>query len=581
MQWRVVMKNRNSNLNYLKQLLNKYLDKSLDVPKLRILTEAYLDDEFLKKSLTFYKKLNRCNYDNLSKLFKDVFNTSKTFLEKSRNENLELAFVYFNKAHAYFSILESVIEDSAIIVNVLNKIKRDHDNYLKRIQELDKKYLSLEHNNKNANSKFVETNLDLNIQDELSDDLKLYLLFKNWQDITHYYYLENFKERNLELNKTYLKTEDEHFSINYKAISKRIIESFQNKVHLGEFLDAFFCGFKEEITQYIGGKGYGLLYLLSLDVNIPDTYVVSSTQDINNIIQQIPNTHKKYAVRSSANIEDGNNNSFAGLFDSFLNVKYENLKDYIQKVRNSIENNRAKEYISHNELQHPSMNVIVQRFIDPDFSGVWLGSKRNSGILEWVKGTGEKLVLGKVTPNTERFHSKTENVNSVMVGNSSVAKTLNSIQNNILKKEKMLCDFEWCVKDEQLYLLQFRPVTKIIQSSYQFLNNDKEENVIYGIPASPGKKNGMIKLIKFYDENAKINSEEILLTFFTDPEWLPLMKQTNCIITAVGGFLSHTAIIARELGITCVTGIGRDNFKKLANCKAVEVDGNKGTIKII
>ena len=49
------------------------------------------------------------------------------------------------------------------------------------------------------------------------------------------------------------------------------------------------------------------------------------------------------------------------------------------------------------------------------------------------------------------------------------------------------------------------------------------------------------------------------------------------------GFLCHTAIVCRELGIPCVTGVGEDvlNILRQENSKYIEVNGNIGNIKVI
>lgn len=58
------------------------------------------------------------------------------------------------------------------------------------------------------------------------------------------------------------------------------------------------------------------------------------------------------------------------------------------------------------------------------------------------------------------------------------------------------------------------------------------------------------------------------------------MLESSAIVTAEGGFLSHAAIISRELGIPCITGIGYENLLNL-NEKRIIVDGTKGIIKIL
>lgn len=56
------------------------------------------------------------------------------------------------------------------------------------------------------------------------------------------------------------------------------------------------------------------------------------------------------------------------------------------------------------------------------------------------------------------------------------------------------------------------------------------------------------------------------------------MMKASAIVTAEGGFLSHSAIISRELGIPCVTGIGYSNIEKLSKCETICVDGTNGVV---
>ena len=70
------------------------------------------------------------------------------------------------------------------------------------------------------------------------------------------------------------------------------------------------------------------------------------------------------------------------------------------------------------------------------------------------------------------------------------------------------------------------------------------------------------------------------MAWYTDPEWMHILSHSSGIVTAVGGFLCHAAIIARELGIPCVIGIGGDNMKKIWEEKELTIDGTNGTVKV-
>ena len=73
---------------------------------------------------------------------------------------------------------------------------------------------------------------------------------------------------------------------------------------------------------------------------------------------------------------------------------------------------------------------------------------------------------------------------------------------------------------------------------------------------------------------------DILITETTSPEWMPACERAAAIITAQGGLLSHAAVVSREMGIPCIVGVA-NAMKEIKNGDLVEVDANKGVIKIL
>ena len=140
------------------------------------------------------------------------------------------------------------------------------------------------------------------------------------------------------------------------------------------------------------------------------------------------------------------------------------------------------------------------------------------------------------------------------------------------------CDLEFCIVDNQLFFLQCRPITKNIKNVDNYAPKDNI-NCIFGTPASSGIATGKPVYIKSPDESF-VQDGQILLVDFTEPEWFPLILKARAIVSAEGGMLSHTAIIAREIGLPCVVGIGYENMQKIKNAKSITVDGNQGSIKI-
>ena len=65
-----------------------------------------------------------------------------------------------------------------------------------------------------------------------------------------------------------------------------------------------------------------------------------------------------------------------------------------------------------------------------------------------------------------------------------------------------------------------------------------------------------------------------------DPGWTPLFINAAGIILEVGGVLQHGAVVAREYGIPCVSGVD-DATDLLQDGQTVEVDGSSGYIRVL
>ncbi len=103
------------------------------------------------------------------------------------------------------------------------------------------------------------------------------------------------------------------------------------------------------------------------------------------------------------------------------------------------------------------------------------------------------------------------------------------------------------------------------------------DSILKGIPSGAGVVRGKIKLVK--DPSNAILDNEIMLAERTDPGWIMLFPMCKGMIVERGSILSHSAVVARELGIVAVVGV-EDATKLLHDGMEVTVDGIKGEIKI-
>jgi pyruvate,water dikinase len=100
-----------------------------------------------------------------------------------------------------------------------------------------------------------------------------------------------------------------------------------------------------------------------------------------------------------------------------------------------------------------------------------------------------------------------------------------------------------------------------------------------GVPISPGVVQGRIKVFQYANEK-KLLPGEILVARATDPGWTPLFINAKGIVLEIGGALQHGAVVAREYGIPCVSGLD-DATHLLKDGQLVEVDGSNGIVRIL
>ncbi|WP_304944615.1 PEP-utilizing enzyme, partial [Vallitalea guaymasensis] len=108
---------------------------------------------------------------------------------------------------------------------------------------------------------------------------------------------------------------------------------------------------------------------------------------------------------------------------------------------------------------------------------------------------------------------------------------------------------------------------------------ESESGDFVGDPVSPGVIRGKAKVLLTPFEKPLFKGE-ILVAKATEPTWTPVFINAAAVVMEVGGPLQHGAIIAREYGIPCVTGI-EGATTVIKDGDILEVDGSSGIVKII
>jgi phosphoenolpyruvate synthase/pyruvate phosphate dikinase len=205
---------------------------------------------------------------------------------------------------------------------------------------------------------------------------------------------------------------------------------------------------------------------------------------------------KTMAVRSSAPDEDSGHTSFAGLHESYLDIRgMEQLFDHIKKVWASLWNDRALLYRQELGLdaRQSRMAVVIQDMIDSDKSGIVFSQHPDQPgqmVIESVYGFNQGLVDGEIEPDRWIVDRKNGSVLSLseanqprqailreehglhkqeVVGSQAARPPLSNdelaaVGNLALDLEKYFgCpqDCEWTFSNGKLIVLQSRPVTSL------------------------------------------------------------------------------------------------------------------------
>ncbi|MEU6085092.1 phosphoenolpyruvate synthase [Streptomyces sp. NPDC047108] len=202
------------------------------------------------------------------------------------------------------------------------------------------------------------------------------------------------------------------------------------------------------------------------------------------------------AVRSSGDEEDGAEHSFAGQFDSFLNVTgIDQVTEYVRKCWASGFSERSLRYRAQRGLPPGAggVAVVLQRMVPAERSGVLFTADPTTGsterfVLSAVHGLGEGLVSGAVDADTVVLDAAGGEPLSTVIGDKQESygagdgpgctvravgeedRKVLSLTPDDLARLHMLGvrvtehygapqDIEWAIADGTLWVLQSRPVT--------------------------------------------------------------------------------------------------------------------------
>lgn len=270
------------------------------------------------------------------------------------------------------------------------------------------------------------------------------------------------------------------------AAYKRVIEGNEELNAVIEELSHLTATDREKVSK-ISGMIRSLIETITIPRDIED--------GISGYLTKFGSNHP-YAIRSSATAEDLPTASFAGQQDTYLNIiGKDSIKKHVSKCWASLFTDRAVIYRMQNGFNHRKveLSVVIQKMVFPLASGILftadpVTSNRKVTSIDASFGLGEALVSGLV--NADIYKVKEGKIIDKKISTKKIAiygleeggtvvKEIDVGQQNIqtLTDKQILqleltgkkiekhfgCpqDIEWCLYEDQISIVQSRPITTL------------------------------------------------------------------------------------------------------------------------
>lgn len=232
----------------------------------------------------------------------------------------------------------------------------------------------------------------------------------------------------------------------------------------------------------VGSKAKELGKLLEEGALVPDGFVVTtaahSSADDGVVPAEVAAALERemvsrsgpFAFRSSAVAEDLGHASYAGQYETVLNVEgIEQARRALITCWESARSEAVAGYQADHGDTDTRIAVLVQQMVDAELAGVAFTANPVTGadevVIEAVAGLGEALMAGDVTPEQWVVASPEPE----LVSASEDSPVLSPAQASAIAAEALAIaqrrgtpqDVEWAVADGRLHILQTRPITAL------------------------------------------------------------------------------------------------------------------------
>ncbi|MBN1608234.1 MAG: hypothetical protein JW940_16500 [Polyangiaceae bacterium] len=318
----------------------------------------------------------------------------------------------------------------------------------------------------------------------------------------------------------------------------------------------------------------------------------------------------RLVVRSSALGEDSAQLSFAGQYETVINVEPSDVPACYLRVVASLYGAGAIEYRRDHGIREDStrMAVGVIELVEAECAGVMYS--RDPGqpterrvLVDAVPGQGVGAVAGAVAPdvfviagNPPRIAERTIaekrriQVADAAGGLSEVELAHDRRRRACIGDQQLLelarvahtleahfgtpQDIEWAIDAAgNLHVLQSRPlgmdVAPATGESWQPLEG-QEVLMQEGTCACPGVGVGIVMRVETEADLERVFNGSVIVAHHSSPTFVRVMRRVHAIVTEVGGATGHMAILAREFGVPAI--VGAPGAERLVSGTEVTVD---------
>jgi pyruvate,water dikinase len=379
------------------------------------------------------------------------------------------------------------------------------------------------------------------------------------------------------------------------VVTARAFDRFVEENGLREIIDDVFARLDPESPESLT-KASEALKLGFEQGKIPED-VTASLLKAYEALEKRTRPGVRIAMRSSAARED-TEATFAGQYETVLNVTPEGLLDAYKQVLSSKYSPRAISYRMQYGLddRETPMSVAGLAMVDAQSSGVIYtrdpaDPSSKSVKINAIWGLGEMLVAGSTSPDVILVHrdsgviversislKETQLVNAENGGILLAPVAKEDQERPAIDDQRALKlfqyalrleehfggpqDIEWAMDNSgELFVLQSRPLAILTPAAVEdkIEVDDAAHPILLsgGAIASPGVAAGRVWVVKDDEEYESVPEDAVLVAPTASPNYARAIHKIRGIVTDMGSVTSHLASVAREFGVPAIVDTKR------------------------